>query len=145
MTNVGQVEQGREAFANGWWPAAVEHLRAADSVGGVPPDDLMQLAVAMQTRRRDYAGSKRAFERAYRAHLDAGDPAAAARCAWWLGLTYMNLGDPAQGAGWIGRAAEVLERVDGECVEQGYLLASGGLQALHGGDARRSARNCSSR
>ena len=67
----------------------------------------------------DYAG---ALDRAYQAHLDAGRPAAAARCAFWLGLHALLRGEAGRSTGWLGRAKRVLERETSDCVEWGYLL-----------------------
>ncbi len=42
------------------------------------------------------------LERAYRAHLDAGDPLAAIRCAFWVGVNLTRQGE-------MGRALHVIE------------------------------------
>ena len=64
----------------------------------------------------------RALERAHQAHLDAGEPLRAVRCAFWLGLTLMLRGEAGRATGWLGRAQRLLDRDGRDCVERGYLL-----------------------
>jgi len=61
---------------------------------------------------------------AYRLHLDAGDPEAAARVAVLLSISCRLVGEPAQGAGWDARAQRVLENLP-ECAAHGYPLYLG--------------------
>jgi ATP/maltotriose-dependent transcriptional regulator MalT len=76
-----------------------------------------------------------AWEGAYRAHLDAGDRANAARCAFWLGLCLMLSGREAQASGWLTRTQRLVETIDDECAALGYLLIPELLGALAVGDA----------
>ena len=71
------------------------------------------------------------LEQAHRAHLDAGDPERAVRCAFWLSLQLLLREDMAQSTGWLGRAQRLLDRSGRDCVEHGYLLL---LAAVPRGD-----------
>lgn len=73
--------------------------------------------------------------RAYQELLQGGDAARAARCAFWLGLGLLDLGEVARGSGWLARAGRVLDDYGQDCVERGYLLVPSALQHLEGGDA----------
>ena len=57
------------------------------------------------------------------------------RCAFWLGFGFLERGDQARGGGWLARARRLLDDGQLDCVEQGYLLFPGALQALLEGDA----------
>lgn len=61
---------------------------------------------------------------AYRLHVDAGDLESAARTAVLLSIFCRLVGEPAQGAGWDGRAQRVLEKLP-ECAAHGYPLYLG--------------------
>ncbi len=67
---------------------------------------------------------------AYRARLDGGAPARAARCAGWLAYGLFASGQIAQGGGWLARAQEALEHADDECAERGLLLVLLGFACL---------------
>ena len=73
----------------------------------------------MLGREEDYLGI---LERAYRAHLDAGEGLAALRCAFWIGVTLASSGEMGRAGGWLGRAERLLDREGGDRVEGGYLL-----------------------
>jgi ATP/maltotriose-dependent transcriptional regulator MalT len=62
------------------------------------------------------------LERACQGHAEAGRPRRAARCAFWIGVVLALRGELGPAGGWLGRAHRLVEREEGECVEQGYLL-----------------------
>jgi len=66
--------------------------------------------------------------------MDAEEPAAAARYAFWLGFHLVNRGETARGSGWFGRATRQLQRAGEDCAERGYLLLPVGHQKLFAGD-----------
>jgi DNA-binding CsgD family transcriptional regulator len=124
------LERGRDAFQVRAWSEAFQQLAAADLV---EPDDLERLAVAANLLGRDDA-SEHAWERAHAACVERGDPAAAARCAFWLGLTLMLRGEEAPAGGWLARAERHVDDA-GECAAAGLVLTPRFLAVLAGGDA----------
>ena len=62
------------------------------------------------------------IERAHHAHVEAGDPARAVRCAFWLGLNLALRGETSRASGWLARARRLLDRDERDSVEHGYLL-----------------------
>jgi hypothetical protein len=71
----------------------------------------------------DYAGSMRAYDRAYKAYRREGNLLAAARAArtlgWFHGSVY---GDWAVYRGWVGRAVSLLEQAGVDSNEHGWVL-----------------------
>lgn len=72
------------------------------------------------------------LERAHRAHVDADDPLAAFRCAFWIGTTHAQKGEAARAGGWLSRAQRLLSNGEHDQLEHGYLL----LPAVFGHMAR---------
>src|SRR6478672_7698376 len=64
--------------------------------------------------------SETAWTRAY-GWLRTRDKRRAARCAFWLVLQLLAIGDWARGGGWISTAERLLDE-DAECPERGLLL-----------------------
>lgn len=129
------LERGRTHHREGAWSDAYEAFAAADrtaplSVGDV---ELLATAVYMLGREDEYA---QLLQRAHHLHVDAGEVPAAARCAFWLGLSLMLGGQIAQANGWFSRAERLLEREPGDCVERGYLLIPTLLGHVARGDDR---------
>ena len=61
----------------------------------------------MLGRDDDYVS---ALERAYQAHLEAGTPLPAVRCAFWIGHSWLFRGQAAPASGWFARAERLLDR-----------------------------------
>lgn len=80
--------------------------------------------------------SATAWEGAFSAHRSGGDPAEAARCAFWLAFGLLMRGDMAQANGWFSRSRTTIEngRV-ADCSAAGYLLIPAMLEALGSGEA----------
>jgi len=74
------------------------------------------------------------IERAHHAHVEAGEPARAVRCAFWLGLNLALRGETSRGSGWLARARRLLDRDEGESVEHGYLLLPVAAQQEYAGE-----------
>jgi DNA-binding CsgD family transcriptional regulator/tetratricopeptide (TPR) repeat protein len=119
------VKRGRELYAERDWGEAYRTLAGADPTG-LNAGDLELLAGAAYMLGRDDAYVD-AWERAYRSHLSAEDPARAARCAWWIGDYLRFRGDSARGAGWFARGHRLLDESGEDCVARGLLL----LPAVH--------------
>ncbi len=115
------LDQGRAAYGARNWRTAYTALSGADEAAPLGADDLELLATSacMAGREDEYLV---VLERAHHARLEAGDTPGAAHCAAWLGLYLALRGDVAPASGWFGRARRLVDRIGGDCVEQGYLL-----------------------
>jgi DNA-binding CsgD family transcriptional regulator len=133
---VTQLDRGRKAYSAEAWSDAYESLSGADRADPLRPEDLELLATCayMLGRQGAYLGL---LERAHRAHLGAGQPIAALRCAFWIGVTFASRGEVGRASGWLSRAQRLLDEQGADRVERGYLLlpvvfeheASGDLEA----------------
>jgi DNA-binding CsgD family transcriptional regulator len=125
-----QLEQGRESYRRRAWSDAYRALSAADQTTPLGSDDLERLATSAYLigRDRDFHTF---LDRAHRAHVQKGDEARAARCAFWMGLTLLLRGETGHASGWLARARRLVEGRD--CVEQGYLLLPIGEEHLSEG------------
>ena len=130
---MAEVERGRRSYAEGAWRRAHESLSSADGASPLGAEDLELLARSAYMLGRDdeYVA---ALERAHDAHLGAGDPLRAVRCAFWIGHSMLFRGQTPRATGWFGRAQRLLEREREDCVERGYLLIPLWLQQMGSGD-----------
>lgn len=125
-------EGSHSRLAPGAWAETYRTL-AAEEADELDAVDLEVLAVAAYLHGDDEL-SAAAWERAYARHLDAGQPAEAARCSFWLGLGMMLNGRMAHAGGWLSRARNAAGEVD-ECPAAGYLMIPMVLASLDSGDA----------
>lgn len=131
------VEQGLATYRARKWQAALEALTAADRDGALDGDGLDRLAeVAYLVGRDDVVA--RARERAHGEHLRTGAHDRAAQSAFWLALSLLLQGDAAPAAGWLARAATILDDASVDGPARGYLLVADALQTLAAGDAERA-------
>ena len=114
------LEHGRECYGRRAWGDAYQALLSADQATALQPDDLDRLATAAYLTGRDLE-FQRILERLHRVHAEADDRARAARCAFWLALTFLFRGEIGQANAWIARGQRLVE--DHDCVERGYLAA----------------------
>lgn len=133
MDAADAVRCGREAFERGAWAEAYHRLASAERDAPLDAGDLERLATAAYLVGSE-PESIDAWARAHRERLRLGDHAAAARCAFWLGLGLLLKGDIAQANGWLARARRVLGDTTSDCVEHGYLLVPTALGCLDEGD-----------
>jgi DNA-binding CsgD family transcriptional regulator len=135
---VAELERGRESYAGQAWLDAYESLSAADQLDALGAEDLELLATSayMIGHEADYLGF---LERAHRVHLDGGQPLAALRCAFWVGVTFARRGDVGGAGGWLGRAQRLLDREGGDRVERGYLLLPVAFEQEASGDPEAAA------
>ncbi len=124
------LQHGRERFARHVWREAYRSLVSADQATPLDVDDLDRLATSAYLTGRDLE-FHRYIERLHRTHVDRGDPQRAARCAFWLCLTLLLRGEPAQSNGWLTRGQRLIEGHD--CAEQGYFLLPIAEQQLEAG------------
>ncbi|HKU34684.1 MAG TPA: response regulator transcription factor [Paenarthrobacter sp.] len=130
---VTALDLGRSAFTERRWSDALECLVQAESEGGLPPQDMELLAsvamlLGLNGEGVDY------LSRAHDEYLTVGDTDSAARCAAWLVMFLMDLGEYARGNGWLAKARRLIEEMDRPSAGEGYLLIPTGLGTLRGGD-----------
>jgi DNA-binding CsgD family transcriptional regulator/tetratricopeptide (TPR) repeat protein len=128
-----ELEQGRKAYASRTWLEAHASFASADGSEPLGAADLELRATAAYMLGRDDEWA--AFhERAHRLHLDAGEIARAARCAFWIGLGLALRGDIGPASGWFGRAQRLLDGQSSDSAERGFLLIPQALEHLATGD-----------
>jgi DNA-binding CsgD family transcriptional regulator len=131
MGVVDDLLRARAAYDRRDWLAAYGGLaRAGDQLTA---EDFTHLATAayLVGRRNDCV---QALQRAYQLHLDSGAVPAAVRAAFWLGFVLLMNGETAIGGGWVGRAQRLLDDVDGDVVERGYVFIDVMFGRLFAGD-----------
>ena len=96
------IDQGRSAFQEHRWTEAYENFREADHSGGLPAADLERLATAEILTGESTAGLD-TLTRAHEEYLVMGDVESAARCAGWMGMQLMFMGERARAGGWFAR------------------------------------------
>jgi len=128
-----ELDRGRDAYARHAWRDAYTALGRADAASALGADDLELLATSasMVGAMDEYLSI---LERAHHARLEAGEPLAAAGCAFWIGMNLAIRGEVGPAGGWFGRAQRLVEREGRECVEQGYLLVPLAFQRQAMGD-----------
>ena len=132
-TRDGNLERGREAYAQRAWLDAHTALSEADEAAPLGAEDLELLATSasMVGRMDDYLAL---LERAHHLYADAGEELRAARMAGWIGMNLAIRGEMGPAGGWFGRSQRLVEGVGKECVEQGYLLVPVAFQHQAMGD-----------
>jgi DNA-binding CsgD family transcriptional regulator len=126
-------ERGRDYYRRRLWIAAFDAFSQADEIEALNAADLWLLAWSAHLTGRD-EDFARTMGRAYRAHLDAGEPLPAARCAGWLGGMLIFAGESGPGAGWLSRAQRLIEREGVDCPERGFLLLLAAFDHADTGD-----------
>ena len=137
MGVVDDLARAREAYERREWVAAYDALSDADQSAL----DARRLRAPLRStayllgRRNDCV---QAMQRAYRATSTAATPSAAVRCGFSLGMVLLMGGEAAVGSGWIGRCRRLLEDVEGDVVERGYLLTLVMFRHIFGGEPHRA-------
>ena len=117
----GLLDEGTTAFERNEWSNALSALVALDQQGELGADGLGKLSVT-KYMLGDVGGMIDALERAHHAFLAEGNVLGGVRSAVWLGGGYASRGKLAQASGWLDRAQRLLEPVEEDCVERGYVL-----------------------
>jgi DNA-binding CsgD family transcriptional regulator len=130
------LEYGRECYGRRGWGEAYQALQRADEATPLEADDLDRLATAACLSGRE-AEFLRLVERQYRVYDDSGDQVRAARCAFWLALTFLSRGEAGQASAWTSRGQRLIE--DHDCAERGYLALAVAEQQLREGHADAAA------
>jgi DNA-binding CsgD family transcriptional regulator len=130
---MNELEQGREAYRQRRWADAYAALASADEAEPLRPPDLELLATSASLvgRMDEYLTL---LERAHQAHLEDGHDLRAARTAIWLGMNLAIAGEIGPAGGWFGRAQRLVEREEGDSVEDGYLLVPLAFQRQSAGE-----------
>ena len=115
------LERGRESYSSSAWATAYESLLRADQLVPLAAEDLELLATSAYMLGREDEWMQ-VLERAYREYSESAEARRALRCAFWIGIQLALRGEMGPATGWLGRAQRLLEREEGECVEQGYML-----------------------
>jgi class 3 adenylate cyclase len=126
------LETAREAIARHAWDEARDLLLAAEAAAPLSPDDLERLSNA-QFWSGHPAESLDAMERAYAAHVDAGERTAAAGAALRLFFLATQRVATRAAAGWLKRAQRMLEGEPPSAVH-GVLTMFDGFRQLGAGE-----------
>ena len=126
---VRAVEDGRASFGRQAWGDAYAQLSAAEAEAPLEREDLERLAVAAYLIGRDEESTE-VWVRAHHECNRRGDLVGAARCALRLGTQLLVMGEMARGGGWLARARRMLELLDQDCVERGWLLVPDAIQCF---------------
>jgi len=127
---MGHLEHGRDCYARRAWRDAYDALLSADQATSLDVDDLDRLATAAYLSGCDLE-YQHILERLYRVHVESGDGARAARCAFWLAITFLLRGETGRSNAWTARGQRLVE--DDDSVECGYLAVAVAEQQLREG------------
>ncbi|MGG6379733.1 LuxR C-terminal-related transcriptional regulator [Paenarthrobacter sp. NEAU-H11] len=133
MSTETAIDEGRSAFRENRWTDSLRSYTDANQRGGLPAADLERLATAEILTGNTTTGLD-TLTRAHEEYLEIGDVAGAARCAGWLGIQFMNLGEAAQAGGWFARGQRLLDELTEPNVVEGFLLVPAALGKLYGGE-----------
>jgi len=133
MENNNILARGRQALKDKAWSDAYSLLSEAEENSSLEPEDLERLSKAAYLIGREEECVD-IWSRAEKKFRKGGRIQQAAYAAFWIGMILANRGDHAQAGGWFTRAGRLLEEVDGECPEQGFLMIPQALQHLRGGE-----------
>jgi DNA-binding CsgD family transcriptional regulator len=129
---LSDLEHGRESYGRRTWGEAYDAFHRADQVTPLDVEDLDRLATAAYLIGR-FLEYQQILERLHRIYVESGDRARAARCAFWLSLTFLVQGEPGRSNAWTGRGQRLVEGTD--CVECGYLTLAIAEQRLREGQS----------
>lgn len=119
MGVVDELVRARETYERGDWSAAYDAWSDA-SPDTLEPADLEGMATVAYLLGK-VETCVEALQRAFQMHLDAGNVPPAVRCAFHLSMVLGTTGQPMMAGGWTARAQRLLDDLEGEVVERGYL------------------------
>lgn len=117
--DAARLQAARDAVAEHRWAAALELLRAADEAGLLEREDLSAYGDAAWWTGQ-LTTAIRARERAFAAHIKAGDPERAAATALAVANDHGHRLQSSLMTGWVRRAERLLEQLP-ECPAHAYL------------------------
>jgi len=115
------------------WKAIYEELADLDRVSPLEPAKLVELAAAAYLIGKD-SESFAALVRAHQGFVQRRDLRQAGGIAARLASILLGTGDAAQSAGWMARAARLLDESGDPGVERGYYLLPAARQSLIAGN-----------
>jgi DNA-binding CsgD family transcriptional regulator len=116
------------------WKETYERLRALDEASPLEPAKLIDLAYSAHLIGRDSEGLA-ALIRAHQGFVQQHDLKHAGGTAAQIASIFLNQQDAAQAAGWMARAARILDESGEPLVERGYLLVPSARQSIMRGNA----------
>lgn len=132
MGVVDDLQQARADYEQGDWSAALDIWSGVEPAG-MSADDLRNAAtVAFLLGRREV--SVDFHQRGYALYQDEGAAAGALRCCFHLAMIFGTGGEPALSGGWTTRAERLLEDLDDDAVEHGYVALLHMYRHLGSGD-----------
>jgi DNA-binding CsgD family transcriptional regulator len=111
------------------WKEAYERLTELDRASTLDPEQLFELAMSAYLVGKD-AESFTTLVRAQQGFVHRRQFREAGGVAARIALISMGAGDAAQAAGWMARAARLLDESGEPCAERGHLLLAAARQAL---------------
>ena len=130
---VAVLNRGREAIARSAWREAFLALSEADRAATLSARDLEAMGRSAYMVG-DTDAYVTALERAYRAHLEAGNFLPAVRVAFWIGHSLLFRGQAVPAGGWFARAQRLFDESGEDGAARGWLLIPAWLQQMGTGD-----------
>jgi DNA-binding CsgD family transcriptional regulator len=138
MDVVGEAERAREEFARGDWVAAYHAWSGAD-LSRLTTADLADFATTAELLGH-HDTTVPVLHRAFRLHEAEGDPRAAVRTAFKLAMSSATHAEPALFSGWSARAEALLDEIDSDCAEAGWVAYLRMFGHLHRGELAEASR-----
>ncbi len=119
MGVIDELHRARDSYERREWVAAYRALSDLED-DALEAADFEALATTayLLGRRNDVV---QALQRAHQISLAAGDRPAAVRAAYGLAIVLWQAGEVAVGNGWHARAARIIEEIDEDVAERGYV------------------------
>ncbi|HVU60511.1 MAG TPA: LuxR C-terminal-related transcriptional regulator [Mycobacteriales bacterium] len=121
------------AYAARAWGEAYAQLSAADAEHLLDARRLEQLAITAHCLGRNDE-SVAAWSRAFDAHLESDDVAAAAAAASWCAFGLLTRGEVVPGSGWVERAKALFEEHHLDCAAVGFTRSHMAAGLMMSGD-----------
>lgn len=122
------------------WGETYLQLSRAGEDHTLEPQELETLAVAAYLTGSD-TESYGILEQAQQGYLDCAKPERAARCAFWLGLMFMNAGERGRSSGWMAKGERIISNeLRKPCPEKDLFLIPAALEALYTGQPARAQK-----
>src|SRR5215831_11231157 len=110
-----------------------ERLSGLDRISPLEPAQLLELAAAAYLIGKD-SESFATLIRAHQSYVQRREFRHAGGIAARIALISMSTGDAAQAAGWMARAARLLDECGEPCDERGHLLLAAARQSMMSGN-----------